>query len=71
MDLQRSAKEMIHVTEIFRKLIFKTKKVFRAFINNKNELGLREISSLFHFNIGPSKWFEDIMKEAMLTGYEL
>jgi hypothetical protein len=29
------------------------------------------MTSLLHLNIGPSKWFQTIMKESLLTGYAL
>ncbi len=48
----------------------KSNKVLRAF-KKVNARSGKELSELMRLNIGPSKWLQEAMKLALLTGYEL
>ena len=50
--------------------MMKTTKVLRSFKKVNAKSG-RELSELLRLNIGPSKWLQEAMKLALLTGYEL
>jgi hypothetical protein len=43
------------VSEIYKKLLVKTQKVFRSFKKVNVKTG-KELSELMHLNLGPSKW---------------
>jgi predicted CopG family antitoxin len=75
--LQREAKEEATVAEIWKKLITKRNKVYKTFKKKlqASRLGrlaaTNELSSLMKLSIGPSKWFQYTMKEALLTGFDI
>lgn len=74
LDLQKESKEMASVSEIYKKLLAKSNKVVRAFkkkVSKNRDLCQQELGQLMKFNIGPSKWFQDTMKESLLAGFEI
>ncbi|CDW77053.1 rna-directed rna polymerase [Stylonychia lemnae] len=72
LSLQQKAKEYAQVQEIYKSLINKTKKAIKAYkqSHNKNR-SLPQISQLINLSLGPSKWFEQTLKMALLTGYNI
>lgn len=62
------------MTEIYKKLLTRSNKVVKTFKKrlSKNRMACaQELSALMKFNIGPSKWFQETMKSALLTGFEI
>lgn len=72
LDLQREAKQRISIAEIYKNLVQKTQRIQRGF----TKLGVHynngaKLANLINFSIGPSKWFQEIIKVALLQGYEI
>ena len=49
----------------------KATKVFKSFKRATTAKSGKELTEMMHLNIGPSKWLQDSMKLALLTGYEM
>ena len=72
LQMQSKAKDYAHVTRIYNSLYKRAKEACLGF---KKKTGrdkyFEKLADLIKLSLGPSKWFEVIMKEALLTGYEL
>ena len=61
------------VSDIYKRLALKAKQVIATFKKRSAQLGfgLQGLTELLSLNVGPSKWFQDIMKEALLLNYDI
>ncbi len=73
IGLQRQAKVSASVADIYKRLALKAKQVIAIFKKRSSQLGfgLQALTELLSLKVGPSSWFQDIMKEALLLNYNI